>query len=448
MSGDAKEPNGHCIDDLIVWLRLRRSDDPDAPFAELLSGQSLDPGRLVDLACIDLIERRRLGRTVAIEDYLREFPSLACESSRLDLIDAELCVTRELGGCCNADDLIARFPDLATSIRELMNLEVGIGAQRRPDPGNSFGGQASVDRVFPGADPSRPRRTDSSLPADDGLGMTLPIAVPDWFVAGKTIAHQRGRWLIQGRDAKRGIPLAMKVIELPRGCMRSQRDQLLDACESASRVQNRNWVAPIVAAIAGEHLAIVRPWVFATPWPSSAGGTPSDLGTLLRRCSEIAYTLQAAHDAGATHGALHAHNLLINHDGRIQLVDAICSDAGMSSWMAQCDPGQSAGRNLQTRIAGDTRSLIAWIASQWTEPATPASTRSSVSDSPTLVDVAAWKRVAVDYPGEACGRIGDQLLQQSERLRRGNVTLASPFRGIVSRAASRVKNLRRGFDSD
>ena len=115
---EAIDAEGESIDSLIQWLRSRRASDPDAPLTHLLAGRTLDPSRLVDVACIDLIQRRRMGHSVTTEHYLQEFPSLRRESTRLDLIDAELCVINELGGQCEASDFVERFPDLASPIRQ------------------------------------------------------------------------------------------------------------------------------------------------------------------------------------------------------------------------------------------------------------------------------------------------------------------------------------------
>lgn len=399
---DALDAGGESIDRLIQWLKSRRAADPGAPLSELLSGRTVDPSRLADLACIDLIERRRMGHGVVIEHYLDAFPSLRSESTRLDLIDAELCVNRELGDPSDVDDLIGRFPDLTLPIRELLTLdEVSKPSPTpdfaRPHSGESYGIDAAVD-----AESYPLSVSPSHEPAGDSADSLFPVRIPEWFVAAKPIAHGPGRWLIQGRDSRRGIPLAMKVIELPRHITRSQCDQALDACESASRVQNRNWIAPIVAAIAGQRLAVIRPWVFSNPWPHSRNSNSSP-EVIDRRLSAIAFALQAAHAVGATHGGLHPENLLIDHDGRVQIVDAVCTGNGFPGWLACCDQGESSQSPCQKRKAFDTQSLIKLVVEHC-----------ETADHSRTDKLAEWQRIAAENPSEACGRIGDHLLRRCE----------------------------------
>ena len=342
-----------------------------------------------------------MGHGVAIEQYLHAFPSLRSESTRLDLIDAELCVNRELGDPSDVDDLIGRFPDLALPIRELLTLDdVSKPSQpldfARPYSGESFGIDAAGDaESYPlSVSPSRE-------PAEDSADSLFPVSIPEWFVAAKPIAHGPGRWLIQGRDAQRGIPLAMKVIELPRHITRSQCDLALDACESASRVQNRNWIAPIVAAIAGQRLAMIRPWVFSNPWPHSQRSCSSP-EVMNRHLSAIAFALQAAHAAGATHGGIHPENLLIDHHGRVQIVDAVCTGSGFLRWLQCCDQGESSPSPFQRQTAVDTQGLIKLVVEHC----------ESADHSRPPDDLVELQRIAAENPSEACGRIGDHLLRR------------------------------------
>jgi hypothetical protein len=399
---DAIDDGGESIDSLIQWLRSRRTAAPDAPLSELLSDRTLAPSRLVDLACIDLIERRRMGHVVAIEHYLQAFPSLRRESTRLDLIDAELCVNRELGGHSDVEDLIGRFPDLALPIRELLALDVVAEPSRPLEVCGSSGRESfDIDAAIDAASPPL-SVSPSSESTQESASSPFPVSIPEWFVAAKPIAHVPGQWLIQGRDSKRRIALAMKVIELPQHITRSQCDQALNACEAAARVQNRNWITPIVAAIAGRRLAVIRPWVFANPWPNSQSSR-STPAVIHRHLSAIAFALQAAHEVGATHGAVHAENLLIDHDGRIQIVDAVCSGKGFLRWLDGRGQHESAPSPGQRRIALDTQCLIKLVAEQHCE---------SANGSRPPDDLAELRRIAAENPSEACGRIGDHLLRR------------------------------------
>ncbi len=57
--GEQIHPDEASLDDLIDWLRSQRTLHPTASLSSLLAGRSIDTQRLVDLACIDLMERRR-----------------------------------------------------------------------------------------------------------------------------------------------------------------------------------------------------------------------------------------------------------------------------------------------------------------------------------------------------------------------------------------------------
>ena len=111
------------VEALIEWLRAKRGNHPTTPLSELLPPHASKDERLVDLACIDLIERRRLGHEIRVESYLDEFPMLRGDAERLDLIDAEICVMQELRGSPDMESYVRRFPDLANAIRELVGLE-------------------------------------------------------------------------------------------------------------------------------------------------------------------------------------------------------------------------------------------------------------------------------------------------------------------------------------
>ncbi len=117
------------IDSIIQWLRERRNEDPTVPLAEILKDKPLSREHLLELACIDLIGQRRVGRSVTVEDYLRDFAELRDDSARLDLIDAEICVDRELGKSPRLDELASRFADLRSQIGDLVEMDpLGHGA--------------------------------------------------------------------------------------------------------------------------------------------------------------------------------------------------------------------------------------------------------------------------------------------------------------------------------
>lgn len=303
---------------------------------------------LVDRVCIDLIERRRMGQQVRAEDYVEQMPQLARDDLLLDLIDAEICVAAELQQVIDPNELVNRFPSMAKAIMELVGL----------DSSASFSGELVVATEQPQGE---------SFPLVAGH----PLHAPEWFLAEKCLASGSGRWLIRGRDTLRGIAVAMKVLELPPQLRNLPAEPLLDACEAASMVRHPIWVAPTVAAIQHGHLGVILPWVFAVPWIDVA--SKRDVASQLREFASIAYCLEAAHRAGASHGSVHAGNLLIDHDGKLRLVDAVANQEGLRRWSslsATSPPGGSSDWVQQRRQTDleDLIQLVASAASLWHQP--------------------------------------------------------------------------------
>lgn len=120
-------------------LKALRSQAPDAPFADVLTEcQPESHGSLVELACIDLIERLRLGSAARVEDYTRTIDGLNNTDDILDLLDAEICVRRELGDSPTADEMTRRYPNLRDEVARLFeidDIEQEINAPKRsPKP--------------------------------------------------------------------------------------------------------------------------------------------------------------------------------------------------------------------------------------------------------------------------------------------------------------------------
>jgi hypothetical protein len=253
---------------------------------------------------------------------------------------------------------------------------------------------------------SSPQSSDLIDPA------SYPFDLPRWFVCERCVASSPGRWLVRGRDSKRGIALALKVIELPTHLTESEHDKILDACELAAKVRNRVWIVPDVAAIRNRRLAVIRPWVFAHPWHQpSINDRPGSrrYEAELRSLASVAFAVQAAHKVGATHGGIHLENLLVDHQGNAKIVDAICSRRSIARWL-HCSPSDSPGGQSchQKRMNLDVQDLIKVIVAsslEWTDN----STNQLTTDLRSIAD---------DHPGEACGLIGELLIRRADTLDR------------------------------
>ena len=417
------------IDDLINWLNQQRREKPAAALVDLIAGRKMDRNAVLDLACIDLMHQHRKGYQTCAEQYVRELPQLDRTSDLLDLIDAELCVATELREPIDLAAYCKRFPNLATDIRELAQLDLSPEVpcfhrdHERGDFGFGFSESASFEvssQTFDHPDgSSRAMITPSVSPADEASSANLKMslerivehytsAIPDWFLVDQCIVRDKDSCLLRGRDDVRGISLALKMIRLPN--LMADRDfiGLLDVCEAASRVQNPHWIAPQMAAVQMGYLSVIRPWQFANPWKppsitrSSGNGAPATPVTkalhenvfknddlqqatqsdakagesiVLRRWRQlaiVAFAVEAAHQSGATHGALHAGNLAVDHAGNVCVMDAASSSLAFQRWLRNPVTGMQSSviQSLDQRIDWDVEDMVklvcdtaAWIPS-------------------------------------------------------------------------------------
>ncbi len=422
--GGTVDPQHASIDSLIDWLRKQRRRDPDSPLSSLLADQKFaeqkfDEQRIVDIACIDLMERRRMGYAVTVESYVKDFSCILDQSNVLDLIDAEICVTSELGEDPQIEDYVSRFPQLADQVIELVRLDaaaefnltaaivdVSDMAQRVSETGRGEVIATSVDQA---ASAQSADFSIEALPSDAATANAVgafrnPIDVPEWFVGEQCVASGSGRWLIRGRDSVRGINLALKVTKLPPRLTKIQSEQILDACEMAAKVCNPSWVLPSVAAIQERHLGVIRPWIFARPWQQLR--LTEDHRSQLRNLASVAFAVASGHQVGATHGGIHVGNLMVDHEGKMQILDAAASRVALERWLSpttgHSDFEQIASLDERQRI--DVRDLIKLVAS------------ASVDwDQHWASDLVSDLRcIASRRPEDACAMIGEELVQHAD----------------------------------
>ena len=217
------DPANASIDGLIRWLRSQRRINPHSPLPELLNVSAISQSRLTDIACIDLIERIRLGQTTQVEDLLRELPLLANNhSAQLDLIDAELCVHMELGQTIDLAAYARRFPDLAGSIEALTKLNRDASFTLAPAPANTRA-------------PANTPPIASVHPSLASSMLDVHIQPPPWFTREHVQASSERTCLIRGRDSNENRAVALKVIRLPHAISKNEIDSQLAFVEAASR---------------------------------------------------------------------------------------------------------------------------------------------------------------------------------------------------------------------
>lgn len=417
--GGPVDPQHASIDSLIDWLRKQRRRDPNSPLSILLADQKFDEQRIVDIACIDLMERRRMGHAVTVESYLEDFSCIQDESDVLDLIDAEICVTSELGEELQLEDYVSRFPQLADQVIELVRLDAAAESnmtpasvdgsempQRVSETGRSEVIATSVEQssVAQSADFSIEALPSDATPANAVGALRNPIDVPEWFFGEQCVASGSGRWLIRGRDSVRGINLALKVTKLPPRLTKIQSEQILDACEMAAKVCNASWVLPSVAAIQQRHLGVIRPWIYARPWQQLR--LTEDHCSQLRNLASVAFAVASGHRVGATHGGIHVGNLMVDHEGKVQILDAAASRVGLERWLSpttgHSDFEQIASLDERKRV--DVQDLIKLVAS-----ASVDWDRQWASDL-----VSDLRCIASRRPEQACAMIGEELVQRAD----------------------------------
>lgn len=417
--GGSVDPQLASIDSLIGWLRKERRRDPCAPLSSLLADKKCDEQLIVDIACIDLMERRRMGQAVTVENYVEDFACIQVESNLLDLIDAEICIASELGETPQLENYANRFPELADQVTELVRLDAAAESEMTSplfdvgDRAHDLGDEAQLAVMATNVDGARASRSSDFsidvLPSDARPSKTEsadphPIDLPDWFVGEQCVASGPGRWLIRGRDSLRGINLALKVTELPPQLTKMQGEQILDACEMAAKVRNPSWVQPSIAAVQQRHLGVIRPWVYGRMWHQLR--VTEDHRTQLRNLASVAFAVAAAHRVGATHGGLHVENLMVDHQGNVQLLDAAASRVGLERWLSP-----TRGRDdqeqilpLAQRINLDVQDLIKLVAA------------ASVDwDQKWAINLLAdLRRLVAQRSREACALIGEELVQQAD----------------------------------
>ncbi|MGB1708508.1 MAG: hypothetical protein ACPHF4_11830, partial [Rubripirellula sp.] len=79
-----------------------------------------------------------------------------------------------------------------------------------------------------------------------------------------------------------------------------------------------------------------------------------------RQLATVAFAVEAAHRSGATHGALHAGNLAVDHQGNVRVFDATCSIVALKRWFGkhpECvhSPGI---QSLEQRIDVDVQDIM------------------------------------------------------------------------------------------
>ena len=329
------------------------------------------PGEVaLDLACVDLMRRRRSGDPAAVEDYLTLLTELD-RDGRLDLIDAEICVRRELGEQPSTAGWRRRFPDEAGSIDQLLEMD---------KPCSAFGSGSRVDAslicdsrvaALPAAGP-RDRSDDGSSAGFSFDGSLAVVDQPDVPAAhtlmsiegqgrnegggppirgGKLYASRPGYWTMRGTvDGRDGL-MVMRLVERPAAMTAEEFvRRSTDLRESLSDIVGHpGWVE--IAMVAGDAVqaAVVRPWISGLNWSDWFASKRSAVdAAVIESLFDVAHAVGSATAVGRVHGGVHPRNVVRDHGGRWRLVDA--GVGGLATTAAASE------------TSGDRSDWLAWTA--------------------------------------------------------------------------------------
>ncbi len=365
-------PKGRADESWFSRWRRCRNEDPDSPLDVLLKNLCDDESHpqpssaeLIDIACLDLMQKRRNGHDACVEDYLRAFPALDHESPRLDLIDAEMCIRQELHCPQTKQQWTARFPRDVDAIGSLLGLDeravhpIILLSDSSHEHG-TLKNASAVDAEF-NMDESFSIATNDqtavSVPgvAQDNTRLINHAATPDWFVGQKVFASGHGWWMVRGVHRDTHATYALKIITLPSTISGSQIRWLREVVSQSSLVNHPDWVTAESSTVYDGHLGVLRPWVHGVAWHDQ----PGEMETVVRRLAVVAMMVAAASASGQHHGGVHAGNLWIDHQGQLKLIDAGSSRRGIHQWLTG---GSDEFMSQSQRTAWDCEELKSLIA--------------------------------------------------------------------------------------
>jgi serine/threonine protein kinase len=313
----------------IEQLRDLRRRAVSGSLKQIIGARSHDRNSLLDLACVDLIERRRMGQGATVEDYLRDFPLLGDVHSQLELIDAEICARRELAQVVTLDEWLARFPSLSEPLRRMFALDalegiqspLGAVAQRSNEPPAAEAPSAAADS----GQPTPAQRMDAGQESSgfglmgDGSPLSLPVPIPDGYQAQLLAAAREGVWLYRGREVESNHVVAIKIMRLSRVMDATEPSELADRLEHLALLTHPTIIPPLGVVVQQGWVIVLRPWVEGQGWSSRAIVEPIQSQ---KQLAQLADCIASIHASGQHHGRIHPGNLIVDHAAQIKLVDA------------------------------------------------------------------------------------------------------------------------------
>ncbi|MDG2221541.1 MAG: serine/threonine-protein kinase [Rubripirellula sp.] len=307
------------LDRLIEWLKTQRAKKPNASLRELLGRATVTPQQLIDLACVDLMQRRREGIAAVVEDYTQQFPQLTQEAPLLDLIDAEICVAVELNQTPDETEYAKRFPKQAKSIAQLIQLPPN---QLPPNAwsNRSWSNRSWSDRSWSNRSEQPPKKRQLDQPPEEEID-ELPDRLGGYRIL-RVLGHGAMGEVYEARQVSLDRLVALKTI----------RNRILHHPATLARFTREAYSAAQLT-----HHNIVQIYDFGEDkgryffsMERVAGGTLAELVQRKKRLDpklaagyalQAARGLQFAHGHGMVHRDVKPANLLLSEAGVVKVAD-------------------------------------------------------------------------------------------------------------------------------
>jgi WD40 repeat protein len=294
----------------------RQGQPPDLrEFLNRFNG--LSPRQLAAVLRVDQRQRARLGRPVAVESYLADFPAVAADrEAALDLIYGEFLLRDECGEKPSQDDYCARFPGFACTLRQQLNLHAVMQALGTDPPVTGTSGLVNLETA--------PTLVPASAASASSKG-PCPEAPETPFIPGYEILEELGRGgmgvVYKALQTALKRPVALKMILGGSHAGPQELARFRTEAEAIARLQHPNIIqihevgkqvgVPFCALefCAGGSLA------------AKLDGTPLPARRAAELVATLARAVHAAHQVGIIHRDLKPANVLLGGDGTPKITD-------------------------------------------------------------------------------------------------------------------------------
>jgi len=277
---------------LIAW----ESGPPDPEFSEYANrAASLAADSQAELCLLDQAYRWHRRQPLRVEDYLRVFPAIAADRKLvLELLYGEVRQRRRTGRLPGISEFAARFPDLASELRQQLEVSVWI------DGVSDLATRESPDRGHPDH---------------------WPTGQFGDYVLDRVVARGGMGVVYRARHLPLNREVALKMIRMDRlardvDCQRFHNESL-----TIARLDHPH-IVPIfdVGEVSGIHYFTMKLMEGGDLQQRAAAyhGDPRAAAALI---ADVADAVHYAHDHGILHRDLKPSNVLLDESGRAYVTD-------------------------------------------------------------------------------------------------------------------------------